>query len=153
MTAPVVDRKPVRRPMPPSGGTRLEIEKPLLEDTPQSDSIPESSKQDKPFVYRPGALVKPLEGVYETLGGIVMLADRVCGEAIVNSARQCAESLDELARTNPKVRKVLVNLVTTNTLTKVVVAHIPVLVAVLGHHFPKVLPYLFSFAMPKVQES
>lgn len=146
MTAPIADTKP-RRPMPPGRGSVLEIEKPLLEDTTSTKSVPENDKPDKPFVYRPGALVKPLEALYETLGGFVLLADRVCGQAIIDSAHSCAESLDELARTNAKVRKVLVNLVTTGTLTKVIVAHLPLLMAVLGHHFPKALTHIMSFMM------
>lgn len=116
--------------------SRPEVDKPLIDSMPTQDAA-------KPApTYRAGMLVKPLTGFYETVGGFVVLADQVCGQAIIESAAGAAESLDELARTNPKVRKVLMKLMESSAITKVIVAHLPITLAVTAHHFPKALSFL-----------
>jgi hypothetical protein len=52
------------------------------------------------------------------------------GTAFVQNAQPCAESLDELARTNPAVRKALMSLLTTGAWGKVIAAHFPILLAI-----------------------
>lgn len=120
--------------------TRPEVEKPLIEGSP-FESKPKAEDAAK-TAYRPGALVKPLTSFYETIGGFVILADRTCGQAIIDSAEGAATSLDELARTNPRVRKVLMRLVESGAVTKVVIAHLPIIMVVLAHHFPNALKYV-----------
>lgn len=113
-------------------------EKPLIDDQPSE----KTEKDRPPIVYRPGVLVKPLRQMYENIGGIVMLADPICGEAIINGAENCARSLDEMARANPKVRAVLMRLVQTNVMGQVIIAHLPIILAVLTHHFPKAIGHV-----------
>lgn len=151
MTAPTVDervrerRERVRNANTDAAPriTRVEVEKPLLEDLPSKPVLKDQDDTEpKKLVYRPGVLVKPLTGVYEMVGGFIILADPDCGTAVINSAEDCAKSLDELARTNPKVRKVLMRMIESSTVTKVIIAHLPILLAVMAHHFPNALKYV-----------
>lgn len=119
--------------------------KPRVTDVPLIDLQPKpgEGKEESPkATYRPGMLVKPLTGFYETIGGLVILGDQMCGQAIIDSAEEAAKSLDELARTNPRVRRVLMRIIEGSAITKVVVAHLPILMVVLAHHFPNALKYL-----------
>lgn len=123
--------------------TRIEVEKPLIDDVPsQPVSKAADDTEPKKLVYRPGVLVKPLTGLYEMVGGFIILADPDCGTAVINSAEDCAKSLDDLAKTNPKVRKVLMRMVESGAVTKVIIAHLPILLAVMAHHFPNALKYV-----------
>lgn len=118
----------------------VEIETPLIDAFPPAKT---ESKTDAP-VYRAGALVKPLTGFYETIGGFILLVDQECGQAIIECANAAAVSLDELARVNPKVRKVLMKLMGSSAVTKVTIAHFPIILAVLAHHFPNALKYALT---------
>lgn len=143
MTSAITDERLAQRRKAASNAQRPEVEKSLLDDISPETVSEKKPESDKPTtVYRPGALVKPLTSFYETIGGFVILADPDCGSAIVNGAENCAKSLDELARTNPRIRRVLMRMVESGALTKVVVAHLPIILAVLAHHFPKALVYV-----------
>jgi hypothetical protein len=133
----LLSRRP--RKMANAAASRFEVEKPLIEDAPEESKVKETPVSS---VYKAGVLVKPLTGFYETIGGIVLLADQTCGQAIINSAEEAAKSLDELARTNPKIRRILMRLLESGAITKVVIAHMPIILAVLAHHFPNALKYV-----------
>lgn len=83
-----------------------------------------------------GGLRGPLEEMYTSLGMLVMVADASCGKAIIEAAPRCAESLDNLAKTNPAVRRILISLVTTNAMGAVIMAHAPIIMAIAMHHVP-----------------
>lgn len=83
-----------------------------------------------------GGLRKPLEDMYTSMGMMMMPFDPNCGKVIIESAERCAESLEDLAKTNPAVRRVLIALVTTNALGAVIMAHAPILMAIAMHHIP-----------------
>lgn len=140
MTLPTPDVKPNarRRPAP----TPIELEKPLIDDAEDKETKP-------PTVWKAGVLVRPLTDIYETIGGFVLLADPVCGQAIIASASDAAKALDELARVNPKVRKVLMKMVSGGVTGKVVMAHLPIIMAVTAHHFPKVITGIQSVMLGK----
>ncbi len=129
---PISDLPPKTRRQLQREERTLKAEKPLIEDQPDNVEKPK-------MVYRPGVLVRPLTELYENIGGMIILFDQPCGQAIVASANACAKSLDELARTNVKVRNVLMRLVQTGVLGKLIAAHLPIILAVVAHHFPKVL--------------
>lgn len=83
-----------------------------------------------------GGLRKPLEDMYTGLGMMFMPFDPSCGKVIIEAAPRCAETLDELAKTNPAVRRILISLVTTSALGAVIMAHAPILMAIAMHHIP-----------------
>jgi hypothetical protein len=62
----------------------------------------------------------------------------VCANAVIKSAEQCARSLDELAYTNDAVRRVLYGLIQTSAIGAVIIAHGPILLAVMVHHVPAI---------------
>lgn len=79
-----------------------------------------------------------LTNMYTGLGMTVAMVDQHCGMAIVQSAEDCAQSWEDLARTNPKVRRALLMLLETSDVTKIVIAHAPIMAAVMAHHMPLV---------------
>lgn len=79
-------------------------------------------------------LVKPLTDLYTVIGALVYGVDQECGSAILNSSEQCASALNELAKQNGTVRRVLIGLVQTNAWGAVVAAHAPIVMAVASHH-------------------
>jgi hypothetical protein len=86
--------------------------------------------EEAPPEYRAGILVKPLTDLYVAIGTMLLPITTPVGTAFVQNAQPCAESLDELARTNPAVRKVLMSLLTTGAWGKVIAAHFPILLAI-----------------------
>jgi hypothetical protein len=79
-----------------------------------------------------------LTNMYTGLGMTVAMVDKHCGMAIVESAEDCAQSWEDLAKTNPKVRRALLMLLETSDVTKIVIAHAPIMAAVMAHHMPLV---------------
>ena len=96
-----------------------------------------AAKKAKPVPPAPrGGLRKPLEDMYTGMGMMLMPFDASCGKVIIDAAPRCAETLDELAKTNPAVRRILISLVTTSALGAVIMAHAPILMAIAMHHVP-----------------
>src|SRR3546814_11715300 len=58
-------------------------------------------------------LAGPLTNMYTGLGMTVSMIDKQCGMAIVESAEDCAQAWEDLAKTNPKVRRALLMLLET----------------------------------------
>lgn len=99
-------------------------------------------KEKKPKVRKPtpamprSGLKGPLTNMYTGLGLSLSMVDRNCGQAIVESAEDCAEAWEELAKRNPKVRRALLMLLETSDVTKIIIAHAPIMMAVASHHVP-----------------
>lgn len=87
--------------------------------------------------YRKGMFVEPLTQIYGTIGMALLPIDPICAQAIIESAEQCATSLDELAEQNQAVRRTLAAITQTNAVGAVLIAHFPILMAVTMHHVPK----------------
>ena len=106
-----------------------------------SDDDPTADREIPPLPPGPkkraGSLQKQLEGMYASIGSMTYMFNPVIGATIVQNASQCAESMDELARTNPKVRKALTNMLATGAWSGVVVAHMPILMAVAHEFIPQ----------------
>ena len=85
---------------------------------------------------RKGQFKEPLMKMYGTIGAAVMMYDQICGTAILTSAEKCAEAIDELAYQNEAVRRVVWSLTRTSVLGAVLVAHLPIIMAVMMHHVP-----------------
>lgn len=83
-----------------------------------------------------GGLRQPLENMYTGLGMAVMVVDQHCGQTIIDNAPECAKAMEELAKTNPAVRRLLMKLVSTSALGTVIAAHSPILMAIAMHHVP-----------------
>jgi hypothetical protein len=83
-----------------------------------------------------GQFVEPLSNTYAMIGGMIFPFDAVCGNAIVQSAPKCAETLDELAYRNEAVRRALWALTTTSVMGAVFMAHLPIIMAIVIHHVP-----------------
>lgn len=94
------------------------------------------AKKDAPP--RPAAgFTKALEELYVSVGLLVMPFDRTCSTAIIEAAPDCAKALDEISKTNPVVRRIIVAILTTNAWGVVIMAHAPILMTVMSHHVMK----------------
>lgn len=87
---------------------------------------------------RPGSLKKPLQDMYGTIGMTVAMFDPVCGQAILANAEACAIALENMARENEAVRRVIMSLVQTSIWGQLIAAHMPILLAIAMHHVPAV---------------
>jgi hypothetical protein len=85
------------------------------------------------------ALRVALERFYENIGGLTLMFDPVCGQVIIDNAPRTAEAMDELARQDIKVRRILERLVETSALGTVIAAHAPIALVIYSHHM---LPFI-----------
>ncbi len=83
-----------------------------------------------------GVLKESLTGLYAGIGMMLMPFDAHCGSAVIEAADTCAGSLEDLAKTNPAVRKALMTLVKTSAWGTVIAAHAPLIMAIMAHHGP-----------------
>lgn len=83
-----------------------------------------------------GMFVDPLTQLYVGIGMTLLPVDPVCANAVIKSAENCAKSLDELAYQNEAVRRALMALTQTSAVGGVIIAHMPILMAVMMHHVP-----------------
>lgn len=75
-----------------------------------------------------------LRDMYVTVGTMMLPFDRVCGDAIIQAAPKCAETLVDYAKTNADVRRILLKLVGTTAMGAIIAAHTPIIMAVAAHH-------------------
>ena len=109
-------------------------------------------RERKPTVtYRSGMFVRPLTEMYGAVGMVLAPFDQHCAQAFMMNAQSCAEAMDEWARDNESVRRVLSGLVTTSVLGKVIVAHAPLLAAIAVHHSGRVQGLMSSGFGDKVE--
>jgi hypothetical protein len=143
----------------------LDTSRLIVEDVPVSDAFatpdprrgrrqkapkPEKPVKEKARVpNRKGQFVQPLTQMYSGIGAMVFQFDKPCGTAVLASAEQCAKSLDDLAYQNESVRRALATLTQGSALGAVIVAHGPIIMAVMAHHAGGVLPAQF---MPQTDE-
>lgn len=106
------------------------------ESRPKGDKK-NSEKTAKPMPAMPrGGLRASLENFYTGIAISVMPFDAHCGGMILDNAANCAKAMDELAKTNPAVRRVLLKMIATSAIGAVVTAHAPIVMAVAMHHVP-----------------
>jgi len=109
------------------------------ERAPKSEKKTREPRGRKPRAVKAmprGGLKPALVNLYTGIGMSVMPFDPSCGRIIIENAGACADSLDELAKTNPVVRNILISLVTTSAWGAVIMAHAPILMAIAMHHVP-----------------
>lgn len=99
------------------------------------DEAPDSKRKGKKQTPTPryvkGVIAVGMTKLYRRTGRIVKAMDKDIGIAIIESAEDCGEAWDELARTNPRVRKFLLKLVSGGAWGSVIMAHAPILLAVI----------------------
>jgi hypothetical protein len=101
-----------------------------------------SSSDPEPVIqHRPGVITKGVNRLYRKAGKIVQVMDPDIGRAIIESTRNTAEdgesddsvgaAWDELARTNPRIRRFLLKAIAGGAWGQLIMAHAPILLAVL----------------------
>lgn len=153
--SPSVDELKASSPVAPEGsgeedgggsdGAPLE-----RQDPPPADRAPDEkrarlstrkAKADKPDApvpqYRAGVIAKGMNKLYARVGKIVRVGDREIGQAIIDATRKesdddvtVGEAWEELAKTNPRIRKFLLKLIAGGAWGQLVMAHMPILLAV-----------------------
>jgi len=114
-----------------SGGRRSgATQNPRAAKRPAAPRAPRVSKVPR----RRGQFVKPLTQFYTFAGMVTTSRDAVCGPAVVANAEACARAIDDLAYENEWLRTILWQLTQTGMLTKVFMAHAPIIFAVGMHH-------------------
>jgi hypothetical protein len=128
-TAPAPDAPADRAPARPKRGGRLRKgAKPPVDEpgTPQ---------------HRPGVITKGVNRLYRKAGKIVKVMDPEIGLAIMESAVNTAEdgepddsvgaAWDEVARTNPRIRRFLLKMIAGGAWGQLLMAHAPILLAII----------------------
>lgn len=112
-----------------------------------------STKKAATIPRRKNQFVEPLTQMYVGVGMVLMPFDSVCATAVLESAKTCAEALDDLAYQNDAVRRAIFALTQTSATTAVIVAHMPILLAVAMHHVPTAQKYAGAFGQRSAAES
>lgn len=92
----------------------------------------EKGTSDRPA--RKGSLERKLSDTIVQVGSMVAMADPTCGLAMVARGPALAESLDNLAQTNRKVKRALDFSVSAGGWFGVILAGFPVITTILAHH-------------------
>lgn len=121
------------------GPNRTEKLKALAGARPKRERADRPKRERKPMPPAPrGGFVAPLMEMYGFVALAIMPFDAECAMAIMTAAPKAAESLNELAKVNPGVKRVLIMLTQTSAWGAVITAHLPIIIAVSVHHIPAV---------------
>lgn len=111
------------------------------DDVKPADTAPAKNKRGKVKVeeplppYREGVIAKGVNKLYRRVGKIVKGFDPIIGEGIIDAATEeedkvtVGEAWDELARTNPRIRRFLLKMLTGKGYAQLVWAHLPMFIA------------------------
>lgn len=112
---------------------------------PFFNSGPKAKKEKKAFTTPPASqaekLCEPLGDMYRFAGMGLAMVDQPCGLALAQNADTLGASWVELAKTSPSFRRFLARAQQASGWGTVVAAHIPLAMAVIGHHMPEMLGY------------
>lgn len=91
--------------------------------------------------YKPGVITKGVNRLYRKAGKIVRAMDADIGEAIIQSARNTADdgelddsvgaAWEELARTNPRIRRFVMKCISGGAWGQLIMAHAPIAMAIM----------------------
>lgn len=108
--------------------------------------------------YKAGVIARGMNKLYARTGKFVKVMDADIGSAIIAASKESdddvtvGEAWDELAKTNPRIRAVLLKMITGGAWTQVFMAHAPILLAVLMKDavrkrlpFPKLTEFVTAF--------
>lgn len=97
-----------------------------------------TAAQPEEVPYRAGVIARGMNKLYARTGKFVRVMDADIGSAIIAATRKEAkddvtvgEAWDELAKTNPRIRSILMKMITGGAWSQVIMAHLPILLAVL----------------------
>lgn len=131
--SPEPDEKPDTRGSGPAGQAVGE-EPPPRRRTRRSPPPPEpgprvfARAEDEVFAeYKPGIFVKPITEAYMTVAAIVMPLNQPIGTSIMQNAENCAKAWDNAAKVDKRVRKYLMQAMSTGVLLPLLIAHLPIL--------------------------
>jgi len=91
-----------------------------------------------PQQYHPGVLVKPLRELYTTAGTLIIPFNKPVGTAFLQNAEACAVALDNAAKVDKQIRRVLMMLVASSAWGQIIAAHMPILLAIAVTAVPSV---------------
>jgi len=108
----------------------------------KSGRLLKSSRPDAPVpAYKAGVITKGVNRLYRKAGKIVRAMDADIGEAIIQSARNTADdgelddsvgaAWEELARTNPRIRKFVMKVISGGAWAQLIMAHAPIALAIM----------------------
>lgn len=101
---------------------------------------PQSVVRDDTPTYHAGMLVKPLTDLYVVVGTAIYPFDQNIGATFIENAKSCAESLDQAARVDKKLRAFLMSLVGASVWGPVIIAHAPIATAITLKLIPNLKP-------------
>lgn len=87
-------------------------------------------------VDRPGKIAKWVTTQYRRIGALLKPIDPICGESVSRAAEAAGLAWERLARENKTVRDIINKLMQTTVTTELLMAHLPIMIAVLTHHVP-----------------
>lgn len=101
-----------------------------------------ATRPDAPVpAYKPGVITKGVNRLYRKAGKIVRAMDADIGEAIIQSARNTADdgelddsvgaAWEELARTNPRIRRFVMKCISGGAWGQLIMAHAPIAMAIM----------------------
>jgi hypothetical protein len=136
-----------------TNGRPAASEKPLVDEAPPV-STPKTSSTGGTR-YRAGMFVEPVTQLYTLMGLGLSMVDKhdvthiddngqehvehgvpLCGQAIVQNAHDIGTAWDNLAQKDERVRKALMTLTRASVWGEIVVAHTPLMMAVVANHAP-----------------
>lgn len=102
--------------------------------------------------YKEGMFIEPLSKLYALVGiGFLGVGKPASAMAFMENGIECATTLDEWAKTSPKVRKMLAPLLNAGGMGAVAVAHAPIAFAVVGDMFPNLADHMASMGARMAQ--
>jgi hypothetical protein len=120
---------PKPRDRPPGASRPKQRTRQPAKEAPTPRESVSADESDPIKDYRPGILVKPLRDLYVTVGTLVLPFNKPVGTAFIQNAEACAKSLDNAAKADKQIRRVLMLLIQGSVWGEVIVAHMPIMMA------------------------
>lgn len=120
MSDPIANAKPLDTPPKTNGGSKSKS---------SSNSAPKTETKG-PSTH----LGKSLQNLYGQIGMMAFPFDQHCGGAVLENAESMAKAMEDLAKENQSVKRVLEKLAETSAVGTVFMAHAPVIMAITSHH-------------------
>lgn len=127
-----------------------------FDDEPEPRSIPFTEMDPelpKGRSRRQGKIAKELESLYATMGTMAYPFNPRVGATVIQQAGPCAEALEELARSDPRVRRALEALLTTGAWSAVIAAHLPIMVVIATEYVPYIRDSYNASSQPSAEST
>lgn len=92
----------------------------------------EKPRKEAPPKLAPG-MKQNIADMYKGIGAMIRPFDEFTGDTIIEQADKCADSVYKLAQSNDGVRRFVLAMTTTTVTGAVIMAHLPILLAVARH--------------------